>query len=168
MTDGFFGNKDFFLVVGIFAGLFVLVALAYLFADNELGPLSKKIEGFVCKPHNSKCANAIRIFVEGEGIWQKVTDGCEKTPQGECSGTCYWCEPSNDKGRYCAEMIEYSGYCVVDIPNTLMSCGPSRPHECLENGGGHGISGCCPDEDKNIEPEGNCDKIATCFTSNTE
>lgn len=160
MIKGFFSNKLFF----VFAGLFVLVTVAYLFADNKLGSHTETIEGFLCKPHNSKCAETIRIFVKG----QKVTDGCEKTPEGKCSGTCYWCEPSNDRGRYCALTIEYSGHCSVDIPNKPLACGPSRPHKCLEDGDGHGISGCCPDEDKNIEPKGNCDNIATCSADITE
>ncbi len=64
-------------------------------------------------------------------------------------------------------MIEYSGSCVVDIPNTSMSCGQRRPYKCRANGG-HGISGCCPpDEDKNSDREDDieeiCDKIATCI-----
>ena len=156
---GFFCNKVFF----VFVGLFVLVAVAYLFANDNLGGQSKQFKGFVCTPHNTKCTDGMRIFVTGVGLNQKVGDGCKKLPNGDCSGTCYWCEASDDRGRYCEEVIEYSGYCVVDIPNTPMSCGPSRAHNCRRNGK-HGISGCCPDEDKNIEPEGNCDNIATCVS----
>lgn len=159
MINGFFSNKEFFLAVGIFAGLFVLVALAYLFADDKLGGHSKEFKGFFCAPEGGTCAGGVRVFSIDA---LTVGDGCKKTFFGFCTGTCYWCEPSNDRGRYCKEMIEYPGTCVVDIPNTPMSCGPSRPHKCQSNGG-HGTSGCCPDEDKTIDPDGNCDNIATCI-----
>lgn len=166
MTDGFFGNKDFFLVVGIFAGLFVLVTLAYLFADNRLGGFSKELEGFYCTPHDGSCAGGVRVTLEG--LFGTIpSDGCEKTPKGECSGTCYWCDPSSDTGRHCLNNTEYSGYCVIDIPNKPMSCGKRIAHRCVENGG-YGIEGCCPEKGKNIEPEDDkdpeikCDNIATC------
>ncbi len=159
MIDGFLSNKGIFLAVGIFAGLFVLVTLAYLFADENLGAQSKEIEGFACTPGGETCGGGIRVFITGTN---NVGDGCTKKPNGDCEGTCYWCDPSSDRGRYCKEMIEYNGHCAIDIPNTTMSCGESRPYRCRNNGG-HGISGCCPpDENKVTEGRENCDKIATC------
>ena len=155
MINGFFSNKDFFLAVGIFGGLFVLVALAYLFADENLGAHSKAIKGFGCTPEGGTCTGGILIFGEGD-------DGCAKTPFGDCEGTCYWCEPSNDRGRYCKEMIEQTGTCVIPIPVTTMSCGPRRPHNCRADGG-HGTSGCCPEKDTSIHLGEACSNMSNCI-----
>ena len=156
MINGFFSNKEFFLAAGVFAGLFVLVALAYLFADENLGAHDKGLKGFLCTPEGGSCAGGIRITGEGD-------DGCTKSLiTGKCSGTCVWCEPSNDKGRYCLESIEYNGWCVIDIPVSTMSCGRSRAHECNSTGG-HGISGCCPEKDTNINLGEVCTGISTCI-----
>ena len=156
---GFFCNKVFF----VFVGLFVLVTLAYLFADGGMGAHHIGLKGFYCKPEGN-CAGGVRITVEGSGLSAKPSDGCTRKPNGECSGTCYWCDPSNDTGRHCVEMIEYSGTCFIDIPNTSMSCGESRSYRCQANGG-HGITGCCPpDKNKNTEGKGICTSIATCVS----
>ncbi len=153
---GFFCNKVFF----VFAGLFLLVAVAYLFANDNLGGHNKGLKGFGCTPEGGSCAGGVRIFVDENG---DMSDGCSKSLlTGKCSGTCYWCEPSNDKGRYCKEMMEYSGTCVVPVPVSTMSCGPRRPHTCKDNGG-HGISGCCPEKNTDIPLGEACSNIATCI-----
>ena len=154
MIKGFFSNKFFFL----FAGLFVLVTVAYLFADGGMGAFHKGLKGFYCTPEDDSCAGGIHIVgaedqctLSGILFWKK------------CQGECEWCEPSSDKGRYCLEKIEYSGECVVPIPPpSTMSCGPRRKHECDIKTGRHGPSGCCPPKDMTINPGPVCDNLSNC------
>ena len=157
MINGFFSNKEFFLAVGIFAGLFALVALAYLFADDGTGSHTKNIKGFFCKPDHGTCEGGVRVFVTETN---NLTDGCKKSFfTGKCSGTCYWCEPSDNIGSYCEESEKHN--CVALIQQSTLSCGEMRPHAC-KNDGGHGLEGCCPEKDMSIQPEGICEGITHC------
>lgn len=146
----FVSNNAFCLFVGV---LFAFI-LTCVFADSNTGSHTKQAEDHMCTPENSKCEGGVSVNMQG-------SDGCTKTLlPWECSGTCYWCDPSSDRGRYCKEYEKRK--CIIVVGSTTMSCGARRPHKCEESGG-HGISKCCPAKDKNITPAGDCTGIATCI-----
>lgn len=132
--------------------LAVSVYSAYVFAQETKVILRSRKNAY-CSPEDSKCGRGVLV----NGV---SNDGCSRTFLRSCSGECFWCDPSDNVGRYCIE--EENKECGIPWPSNLtISCGPKGKYTC-NNRGGHGSSQCCPDYEPSHQTGNNCTDIKQC------